>query len=837
MAEEKLTLSVILRADGAGLKGEVRASAAELDKLRGTTGKVTPQLTKLESAAIKVRGAFAGIKSEVFSLKTALTTGGFALFARQLFQAGVEEEQFARGMASATGSAEAAGRELAFVTSEAERLGFNNDIATRSYIDLAAAARGTALEGQGTRDIFRGVIETTRALGKETGDTTRALDAIGRMMNKGEVDSRGLRVMLADSLPGAFKIAAEAMHVTEDALGKMIEKGDLLAEDLLPVLAKALHEKFGKAAEDAAQGAEANFHRMANAWDDLKDAIAEGAALQAMSAVFKFLAEQIRKSGMFGVELAATYDRVMLLIENRTAAAAQFFTLAWHGATNTVKGYWADWTDLVAKGLEFTGADTLAASMRDYAASIKPATSATDEYNAAIAKGNKEYQAKLALHDKIFDEMRNEAKAAYELGHEVLPPLNTATNKNAHETAAAAAAHKKLAEEIKTSRKTLKGMAEELGMQGATFGQTEPMVLRYRLTVGDLADDIKRLGVEGEKTRDSLIKMADDVAAKQLLGETLTDMDKLTAKMQEADRLFAAGAFGEGDAALEKYSQVIFGIETEMDGLGKKTKETGDVMTEFAKAAAANVQSAFADFLFDPFNSDLRGLLLNFSDTMRRIAAEALAQAILTKAYTAATSAAVVSNKAAETTAVVTMDAAQAGAEAAKSQAGTPVIGPALALTAMAVVVASVLGLLAMSKFAKGGLVKGPGGIDTIPAMLTKDEYVLNTAAVRNIGVNNLDKLNAGKAPRLFGAGGFVGTQGAARIVAKSDGELYADNDPRGARGRPMGANSQAQPQNVRMVLVDDRANIGDYLASSDGERVIMQTLRRNSMAIRQSLG
>ncbi|HEX2242743.1 MAG TPA: tape measure protein [Gammaproteobacteria bacterium] len=51
------------------------------------------------------------------------------------------------------------------------------------------------------------------------------------------------------------------------------------------------------------------------------------------------------------------------------------------------------------------------------------------------------------------------------------------------------------------------------------------------------------------------------------------------------------------------------------------TEET----SQYAKAAAENIQGAFADFLFDPFSDGLDGMLQGFAETMRRIAAEALA--------------------------------------------------------------------------------------------------------------------------------------------------------------------------------------------------------------------
>ena len=52
-------------------------------------------------------------------------------------------------------------------------------------------------------------------------------------------------------------------------------------------------------------------------------------------------------------------------------------------------------------------------------------------------------------------------------------------------------------------------------------------------------------------------------------------------------------------------------------------------------------------------------------------------------------------------------------------------------------------------KFADGGLVSGPGSdrSDSIPAMLSNGEYVINAGAVRRIGVGNLDALNQGRVP------------------------------------------------------------------------------------------
>lgn len=56
-----------------------------------------------------------------------------------------------------------------------------------------------------------------------------------------------------------------------------------------------------------------------------------------------------------------------------------------------------------------------------------------------------------------------------------------------------------------------------------------------------------------------------------------------------------------------------------------KGKDKADEMTEQARQAARNMQSHFADFLFDPFAEGLDGMLDGFTNTLRRMLAEAAA--------------------------------------------------------------------------------------------------------------------------------------------------------------------------------------------------------------------
>lgn len=187
----------------------------------------------------------------------------------------------------------------------------------------------------------------------------------------------------------------------------------------------------------------------------------------------------------------------------------------------------------------------------------------------------------------------------------------------------------------------------------------------------------------------------------------------------------------------------------------------------------------------------------------------------------AAASAAKVAQKSAETTAVVSMDAAKAGAGAAASQASIPIVGPGLAIAAMVAMVAAVMALLGnVKKFATGGLVSGPGSAtsDSIPARLSAGEYVVRAAAVRQVGVAFLDSINGLSAgPRFkggelaFAAGGLV----------------------------PEVKVPPAQPQMnqaVRIVNAIDPGVTHDHLQSPAGEKVIVNIIGRNARAIRAAL-
>lgn len=190
------------------------------------------------------------------------------------------------------------------------------------------------------------------------------------------------------------------------------------------------------------------------------------------------------------------------------------------------------------------------------------------------------------------------------------------------------------------------------------------------------------------------------------------------------------------------------------------------------------------------------------------------------QALNTATAAQTVAAKTAETTTVVSANAAQAGSGAASALASIPYVGPALAVAGMAAMVAAVMALLGKG-FATGGLVRGPGTgtSDSIPARLSAGEYVVRAAAVRQIGTGALDAINGLKrSPGIvsgrmaFAAGGLV------PAAAPADG-------------------AAPQAPGVRIINAIDPALTADYLNSPAGEKVVLNIISRNPRAVRSALG
>lgn len=215
-------------------------------------------------------------------------------------------------------------------------------------------------------------------------------------------------------------------------------------------------------------------------------------------------------------------------------------------------------------------------------------------------------------------------------------------------------------EELKaaqSARESMQKISAQLDEQVNTFGAGEQAVLSYRLTIGGLADEVKRLGPEGARMRDQIIEQAgaleqlqraakaaeeaerereraaleaerarkaiedEGMALKQALR---TAQEQYNDELERYRQLLSAGAIDQ-----ETFNRAVTAAGERLKEASKRGQDANKLMESFAENAAKNIQSSFADFLFDPFDGGLKGMVKSFADTMRRMAAEALALDLL----------------------------------------------------------------------------------------------------------------------------------------------------------------------------------------------------------------
>lgn len=294
------------------------------------------------------------------------------LFIRSIVRAGMEVKRFQVAMEAATGSFKASELGLKFISNEADRLGFVFQDRVKDFKLLAAAAENTALQGEGTVELFKALTEASVALQLSSAETSGAILAVSQMMSKGKITAEELRLQLAERFPGAVRIMAESLGVTTKELDKMLERGEL-GIDALEGFAQRLRERFGKDAEKASKSFIGSANRMSTAWFKFKNFLFEdtgfGVALRFMmdnlAAGMNGFRVSVKQAGgvweefknviilntaIIGEAIGYLHDRMQAFFENQQEVYSDMSSLMDEAGANI-----SERTDRVAKDFESLG--------------------------------------------------------------------------------------------------------------------------------------------------------------------------------------------------------------------------------------------------------------------------------------------------------------------------------------------------------------------------------------------------------------------------------------------------------------------------------------------------
>jgi len=203
---------------------------------QGPLGPIAGRLTALATALRTMGPAAIGVGLAVGIVRKAMTTA---------IPAAIELQRTVSILAAATTDAQAS---LNLIISESQRTGIAFNDLSASYAQLAAAARGTSLQGTQVENVFRSINTAGVALRLTSVQVAGAMKALEQMISKGTVSSEEMRQQLGERLPGAFRLAADSMGLTTAAFSKQLALGKIAATDLLPKLAAAIQEAYGPSA-------------------------------------------------------------------------------------------------------------------------------------------------------------------------------------------------------------------------------------------------------------------------------------------------------------------------------------------------------------------------------------------------------------------------------------------------------------------------------------------------------------------------------------------------------------------------------------------------------------
>lgn len=318
---------------GIRILAQAEQARAQLSQLNASlTSVATTARTVSQSATSSISRLDTGLAAATTTARSmgqalAVALGGAAgLYAtKNVLNLAVEMDRLRSTMSVVAGSTAQVNGELAYAAQVADRLKINTLAATDAYAKLAVAAKGTALEGAGAREVFEGLSTAGVALGLSTDRLGLAFQAVQQIIDKQKVSAEELRGQLGEQLAGTFQAAARATGLSVQEFNEALEGGLLNANSFVLALARELKTTYEPAVRASLGGARAAVADFENAWIDLKLAFADSGfiagvtdAMQELSATFRdpqFRAAVTEVSEKLGA-------MIRYVVENRETIAA-----------------------------------------------------------------------------------------------------------------------------------------------------------------------------------------------------------------------------------------------------------------------------------------------------------------------------------------------------------------------------------------------------------------------------------------------------------------------------------------------------------------------------------
>jgi tape measure domain-containing protein len=604
-----------------------RTAAAELSLASASRGLATDQVNLGGALSSSFSGssesvgatsaAIAGLKSQLLGLVAVykLLEGGKAVVEKA---ADLQDNE--TRLKSLTGTAEKYAETEQYLTETAGRMHKEYLTLADSYTRLLALQKSGIITQKESRLILEGMADKASELGVSNADLALSMRGVIQQLGNSNVQWDEMR-QATDSIPGLLQSIAKASGMSVSEMKALAETGAYTTAMFRDHFIKALEESKG-ASERLGNNIHATYTDISNAYAELVKVLEEPIS-DALTPMLKGIAHAISQVAN-GPSLQDKINELEMLKAASSKDAPRFLPGAPAVDQDEIRRRRGATSPAQPDRIAVLTAEIEAIKKRD--AANKDALERQDQQEKADRQASEAKKGLADTEDWYAETVIADEKKVRE--------AKEASSKKAQSAAESAA--KAYASEREAVAKNIEQLNFELA--ALKLSDNERAIQTKVRSLSAKATDDERSAIEAKVRaldKETTAQQRQQAMWEQSVKDANAAYDQ---RKSNADMIkFGDVQGGFNDALIKTREQLDHGIITpeqfkaETEKLGRAYNENFidpaksgvSQLSEFSVQAARNMQSAFADFLFDPFENGMEGMAANFAKIVQRMVAEA----------------------------------------------------------------------------------------------------------------------------------------------------------------------------------------------------------------------
>ncbi|MGM0913763.1 MAG: tape measure protein [Pseudomonadota bacterium] len=649
MADRNLELALRMRADLQQARRQLQQVEQELGQISREGAGAGRGMRRFTQEADKAERSSRRLSSTVGQMRNLLATLGAGLALRQMVQytdtmTGLESQL--RLVTRSQEELNGRFRDLYQLANDT-RQGLEPTV--NLYARLARATEELNLSSEELLTLTEAINQSYIVSGASAMEAASSTMQLSQAMASGVLRGEELNSVMENS-PRLARAIADGLGVSIGALREMGAEGELTAEQITRALldsAQSIDREFQQMERTVGQALQqlrndllvtfggSEVEGFTDAIDDLRGVVTDPGFRQAVIDIGTFIAELV------GDAAAAATQVGNLVRQYRELQGVTAFDLAGNAAAG-FDAFVDQFRDPQALG-SIEAIDRALDALFDNRERLNERI---DAYGPDSEQGRQAIEAMEALKAQ-YDALIERKKALITAGSGedgVTPPPQvtapSAPTRPSGGSGGRSSGQSDAAREYQAALQALQNLDQGLQQQIATFGDSEAAALEYRLTLGDLADDVARLGAEGQALAASIVEQAREIErlteAEERRAEA--ERERQQAQLEAEQNLQQILDQADPARALERQLELIEELKTQFpeyaEALDQAAAQVSQRIDEINQGllSARNINAEFAYGATDALTSfaeDIangRNAIDSLADAFRQFAADFLLQ-------------------------------------------------------------------------------------------------------------------------------------------------------------------------------------------------------------------